>query len=139
VADYPFAPPHVNKAALPPGPWSEEEDRKTWKDPASGYCCAVVRQPGMGALCGYVRIPVGHPFHGKEIGDQVAVPPGALERMTEIGLDVGVVDAFLEAFGEEPVEGTKRLSVVLHVHGGLSFADADPDGGGGLDSTRCTA
>jgi len=29
----------------------------------------VVTNNGMGYRCGYVRVPIGHPWHGKDIGD----------------------------------------------------------------------
>jgi hypothetical protein len=54
----------AKKADYPPGPWSGEPDRVEWKTRA-GLTGLVVRGP-VGALCGYVAVPPGHPDHGKD-------------------------------------------------------------------------
>jgi hypothetical protein len=46
------------------GPWQSEPDLVEWRDAATGYPCLIVRG-SMGALCGYVGLPPGHPLHGK--------------------------------------------------------------------------
>lgn len=48
--------------------WDNEPDRKHWVDPETGLNCLIVRNGlgGKGALCGYVGVPEGHPWHGKE-------------------------------------------------------------------------
>lgn len=46
-----------------PGPWSAEPDKVQWVDPATGLDCLIVRNLS-GALCGYVGVPPGHPWHG---------------------------------------------------------------------------
>jgi len=45
-----------------PGPWQEEPDRVEWR--SQGFVCLALRGP-MGAWCGYVGLPPGHPLHGK--------------------------------------------------------------------------
>lgn len=50
------------KKSWPPGPWHDEPDRAEWR--TEGFPCLIVRGP-MGALCGYVAIPQGHPWHGR--------------------------------------------------------------------------
>lgn len=52
------------KQQWPPGPWDDEPDRVPWTDPATGYPCIIRRNP-VGAWCGYVGVPPGHPYHGK--------------------------------------------------------------------------
>jgi hypothetical protein len=47
-----------------PGPWCSEYDKKQWIDPKTGLPCLVVRND-MGALCGYVGVPRGHPWYEK--------------------------------------------------------------------------
>ena len=42
------------------GDWQQEPDKKQWQDKETGYPCLVVRNR-MGALCGYVGVPKGHP------------------------------------------------------------------------------
>lgn len=49
-------------AKLPAGPWTEEPDKVQWLDPATGLDCLIVRG-GLGALCGYVGVQPGHPWH----------------------------------------------------------------------------
>lgn len=53
--------------ARPPGdgPWCREPDKAQWVDEATGLDCLIVRGPITGALCGYVGVPPGHPFHGQ--------------------------------------------------------------------------
>jgi hypothetical protein len=52
------------------GPWLDEPDRAHWVDLDTGYDCLIVRGPS-GALCGYVGVPEGHPWHGS---DYSAIP-----------------------------------------------------------------
>ena len=51
-----------------PGPWADEPDKVQWVDKATGLDCLIVRN-GVGALCGYVGLPPGHPLHGKDYGE----------------------------------------------------------------------
>lgn len=44
-----------------PGPWQDEPDRLEWR--SRGFACLVVRNI-MGAWCGYVGVPPGHPWFG---------------------------------------------------------------------------
>jgi hypothetical protein len=46
------------------GPWDSEPDKAQWIDEATDLDCLVVRN-SMGALCGYVGVPPGHPWHGR--------------------------------------------------------------------------
>lgn len=56
-------------------PWLEEPDRREWR--YRGYPCLIVRNP-MRALCGYVGVPPGHPYHGKGYDDVPADAHGGL-------------------------------------------------------------
>ncbi len=42
------------------GPWQREPDRLAWK--YRGYNCLLLRNPELWTLCGYVQVPVGHPY-----------------------------------------------------------------------------
>jgi len=44
------------------GEWDNEPDRVEWADEKTGLPCLVVRGP-LGALCGYVGVPKGHPLY----------------------------------------------------------------------------
>lgn len=52
----------------PRGPWDSEPDKRQWEDEATGLACLIVRGPS-GALCGYVGVPEGHPWHEKPYGE----------------------------------------------------------------------
>lgn len=58
----------IDKSAWGPGPWQDEPDKVQWVDEATGLDCLVVRVPAGGHLCGYVGVPPGHPWHGREYG-----------------------------------------------------------------------
>jgi hypothetical protein len=47
------------------GEWQDEPDKKQWQDEETGYPCLVVRNQ-LGALCGYVGVPSGHPHFGQD-------------------------------------------------------------------------
>lgn len=51
----------IDKSEWPDGPWKGEPDRLDWVDEHTGYECMIRRGITSGALCGYVRVPYGHP------------------------------------------------------------------------------
>lgn len=51
------------------GPWNDEPDKAQWIDEATDLDCLIMRSAMSGALCGYVGVPPGHPWHGKDYGD----------------------------------------------------------------------
>jgi len=67
----------AEKAQWGPGPWDGEPDKEQWADEATGYACLIVRGH-FGGLCGYVGVPEGHPWHGKDSGDIDAEAHGGL-------------------------------------------------------------
>jgi hypothetical protein len=62
------------------GPWAGEPDKLHWIDPCTDLDCLVVRTPRTGALCGYVGVPPGHPWHTEpaHLVDQVAQVHGGV-------------------------------------------------------------
>jgi len=50
------------------GPWRDEPDKAQWVDEATDLDCLAVRNP-LGAWCGYVGVPPGHPWHGRDYMD----------------------------------------------------------------------
>lgn len=44
-------------------PWKTEPELIEWKDPATGYPC-MMKRTGVGVWCGYVGVPIGHPWYG---------------------------------------------------------------------------
>lgn len=64
-----------DKSVWPPGPWHEEPDRLEWR--SEGLPCLIVRNR-LGALCGYVGVSEGHPWHGKSADEIEASAHGGL-------------------------------------------------------------
>lgn len=67
----------TDKSGWGPGPWQEEPDKEQWPDPVTGYACLLKRGPS-GALCGYVGVPEGHPWHSRDHDDIAADVHGGL-------------------------------------------------------------
>jgi hypothetical protein len=55
----------LDKSDWARGAWDDEPDKIQWQDEASGLPCLIVRGPS-GALCGYVGVSPGHPWHGSD-------------------------------------------------------------------------
>lgn len=53
-----------DKEAWGEGPWVDEPDKVVWVDEATDLDCMIHRNR-VGALCGYVGVGPGHPWHGK--------------------------------------------------------------------------
>lgn len=63
-----FADEPPPRASWPPGPWHDEPDRQEWIIPsAPGVALLALRNMHQGHWCGYVGVPAGHAWHGKQI------------------------------------------------------------------------
>ena len=58
------------------GPWLSEPDRMEFRH--RGLPCLIRRNMALGILCGYVGVPPGHPWHGKNYDDVDAGVDGGL-------------------------------------------------------------
>jgi hypothetical protein len=94
----------VDKTSWGPGPWQGEPDRVEWSDEATGIACLVVRNE-VGALCGYVGVPEGHPWYGKHFS----------------GVDAGP-DVHRELSYSNECQGNPDRETVCHVAG-----DGEPE------------
>lgn len=105
-------------------PWDDEPDAFDWRDPATGYPCAIRRNPDTGTLNGYVGVPDDHPFHGADMGAPIRPPKSWLERPTDIQ-DVGSLNLFsaILTMDDDWPKGTYPLSAVLHAHCGITYSD----------------
>lgn len=71
--------PHkIPRDGWPPGPWDNEPDEDRFE--AHGFPVLLLRGP-LGNWCGYVAVPAGHPWHGRDygvvgLGDDVDVHGG---------------------------------------------------------------
>lgn len=92
IAEYRYE----DKSRWTRGPWDREPDKVQMRDEETGLPCLIVRGPS-GALCGYVGVPMGHPWFGKDYDS--------------CGLT-----------GDKP-EGYEP-DWYIEVHGGLTYADA---------------
>lgn len=57
---------YVNRKGWDNGEWDQEPDKIQFEDPNTKLPCLIVRNPMMGFLCGYVGVPEGHPYFGKD-------------------------------------------------------------------------
>jgi hypothetical protein len=92
----------IDKSAWGQGPWVYEPDKRQWQDPATGLPCLIVRGP-VGALCGYVGVPPGHPAYG---------------------MSYDCYSAWDEDGNERELTPIERAINELNAHGGLTFADS---------------
>jgi len=113
----------LKKEQWGPGPWQDEPDRLDWRDERTGLHCAIRRNDLFGNLCGYVGVPVGHPFHGWSYDDKIHSRPEDYEGTLD---DIGVVAAFMNALGEDREHGTIDLGMALKVHQGISWSGRGP-------------
>jgi hypothetical protein len=58
----------VDRTGWADGPWKGEPDKIVWVDGATDLDCMMLRNHH-GAWCGYVGVPPGHRFHGRDYGD----------------------------------------------------------------------
>lgn len=82
------------------GPWTSEPDKAQWVDEATGLDCLIVRA-NTGALCGYVGVPAGHPWHGQRWTEAPAIQ--------ELHVHGGV------NYSDPCVEGGEQAAAVCHV------------------------
>lgn len=82
--------------------WKSEPDLVEWIDETTGLACLVQRS-SIGAWCGYVAVPTGHPTHGKDY------------YTYSLSLD----DA--EKFSLDDIRVMREINDI-RVHGGLTYA-----------------
>ena len=103
----------VDRTAWPPGPWDGEPDEVRFQH--EGYDCVVRRHPRLGHLNGYVRVPEGHPLHGKP--HSATAPWECLRGRRVDPVRTPVISLFVQQQGERV-----PLDLALDVHGGISFS-----------------
>jgi hypothetical protein len=72
---------------FPPGEWDTEPERTEFTT-AAGFPAITLRSGIIGALCGYVGVPPGHPWHGKYEDDIECEVHGGLTYASECGGEV---------------------------------------------------
>ena len=84
-----------------------------------GFTCIVVRQRSYGHYCGYVALPEGHPFYGKNGNDYIKV---------ENAKEIPIGNRYIQAFCLDPEKlekGEVTLGLFLQVHGGITYSEYD--------------
>lgn len=66
----------VDKSTWDRGPWDKEPDYKFFE--YEGLPCIIRRGEHIGSWCGYVAVPLGHPWHGVDYGNVDANVHGGL-------------------------------------------------------------
>lgn len=108
-------------------PWLNEPDSLALTDEATGYSLQIKRGPG-GHLCGYVGIPAGHAWFGKNYNETVKVPQSVVERPLDVD-KVGAINIFCaSAGGNNPAEGLIDMVLAVDVHGGLTYSSETAPG-----------
>jgi hypothetical protein len=124
---FPYPPhPDIDTSTWGEGPWRHEPAAKAWVEGRTGLNCAIIRNPVVGNLCGYVAVEPGHPLHGKKYNDRIALPPVIGEREIVMGRDVGIISMLCDAF-DHSQDGMVSVGVVLPAHGGITFSAGDTD------------
>jgi len=106
------------------GPWDSEPESHTFSH--SGLQCDMQRNFS-GAWCGYVLIPKSHQLHGCGYSDPV---PEKLvfiwnrkkKEPVNLETDLGVMSVALADYVNPSID------LILHAHGGLTYASAHKDG-----------
>lgn len=80
----------VDRTNWPEGPWNLEPDEARFVH--AGYHCLILRN-NLGAWCGYVAVPPGHPWHGQKYDDVPASVHGGLTFASECHGDICHVPA----------------------------------------------
>lgn len=131
-----FEPP---RSLWPPGPWDDEPMERIDLTTQAGYAGLLHRGP-MGAWCGYVGVPEGHPLYGKQYSEcLLGCPPDAPKcpRIDDPPQGEGQLLASLEKSALDlrrwlEERGGKSWScyphptpgALLRVHGGITYADS---------------
>lgn len=108
-----------DKSAWGPGPWQDEPDEVRWRDDATGYDC-LLRRNSLGAWCGYVAVPEGHPLHGVGYSaPQERLQPWLQRRLEQ---PVGEQPSFSVLLGLAFGRIEPTVDAVVVVHGGVTYA-----------------
>jgi hypothetical protein len=77
----------IDRSGWGAGPWDDEADRAAWV--AHGFAC-LMRRSDLGAWCGYVGVPPGHPWHGRHYDSLDADVHGGLTFARAVAVVAGV-------------------------------------------------
>lgn len=115
---------NTDKSSWGDGEWLHEPDKKQWTDQDTGYPCLIVRNR-VGALCGYVGVPLDHPYFGKT--DRAHTQESSREyisRSSELLEQYGGYDKIPEGALDgihQPSPNYEEKFHELKCHGGVTF------------------
>ena len=99
--------------------WENEPNELGWTDKKTGYECLILRMRDAGHLCGYVRLPEGHPLYG--VGYSAEFPE-LLKSLAEVEMNSpvgkrGAINVFFMA-----LRGSMSVGDLFDVHGSITFS-----------------
>lgn len=117
----------VDKSGWPEGPWMNEPDVVLFRSKYD-YPCAVIRQPELGHLCGYICVPYDHPWAScdQEVLDKIVVHGGITWCSDRLPSQVDVPQLVENGFDPIDNHGT-WLGFDCHHSGDLAPNDEHPN------------
>lgn len=95
----------IDKSDWMRGPWDSEPDKLQMVHEETGLPCLIVRGP-VGALCGYVGVPEGHPWHGVDYDNCGFGPkPEGYEEDWYVDVHGGLTFSNACSHGDDPAKG----------------------------------
>ncbi len=104
------------------GPWDAEPDEHDWNH--KGLLSCAMRRGPSGHWCGYVAVPLSHPWHGKSYSEKVKAPKALMEREVNIN-SIGAVNAFCASIHVDEDLQAAAICMLIDVHGGLTHSGED--------------
>jgi len=100
----------------------DEPNSKEWV--AHGLDCHLIRNKVSKVWCGYVGLPEGHAWYGKEYSELVSVPDEIINRSVDMD-KVGAINMFCAGLknSEESLKaGLLEMCLAIDVHGGITYS-----------------
>lgn len=89
---------------------------------AGGLRCQVRRMPPpFNHMCGYVQVPVSHPWNGVDYGDEVRGADVDLDTF-DVDADTNFINVLMLAIADDRANVLRRIEWRVRVHGGVTFA-----------------
>jgi hypothetical protein len=71
----------LDKTGWAEGPWMREPDLIEWRSDGYPQLACKIQRARIGALCGYVGVPLGHPWYGLDIWTGIAQACTGISRI----------------------------------------------------------
>jgi hypothetical protein len=110
----------VDKTSWERGPWDDEPDLENLTT-AEGFDALVFRASWSGNFCGYVGVPPGHPWYGKEYGASVKITEKQATEPVDIDR-VSVISLLAMSMYDSESDDLASIDCIIRVHGGLTYS-----------------